>query len=298
MNKKIKSFVLVFIIVSGILAFLGIHYIAPYSIIKPYKKNLEIIPSDFNAPFKEVSIFTKDSITLKGYHTLAKTDKTKGVMILVHGVGGCKEHFVALSAKLSTIGISSYLFDVRAHGESSGDYCTYGYYEKKDIRQIVDLVKLENSNVPVGIWGNSLGGAIAIQTLAIEPRIEFGIIESTFTDLNQITYDYKKRILKGIGIKAVTDYALNRAAQIANFEPERVRPIDAVKHINQPMFVAHGTADKHIKIEYGKALFDGLKSEDKIWYPVKGGAHTNLSEIGGNEFQNALVAFIIKNIEK
>ncbi len=297
MRKKIKVFILGFVIVSGILGCIGTHFIAPYAIIKPYKKHLEVTPSKYNVRFNEVTVSTADSFTLKGYHTFAKTNDTKGVMILVHGVGGCKEHFLALSAQLADIGISSYLFDGRAHGESSGDYCTYGYHEKNDIRQIVDLIKLEYPNLPVGIWGNSLGGAIAIQTLAIEPRLEFGIIESTFTDLHTITYDYKKRILKGIGIKALTDYALNRAAQIANFNPDEVRPIDAVRHIEQPMFIAHGTADKHIKVEYGKALFEGLKSKNKIWYPIKGGLHTNLSKVGGDEYHDTLFDFILKNVE-
>ncbi len=286
------------IISLGILGFIGIHFIAPKAIIQPTRVHLNVSPSKYNIKYRSLSITTKDHIELKGYHILSQTDKTSGVMVLIHGVGGCKEHFIALAVKLASMGITSYLFDGRAHGQSTGKYCTYGYYEKFDIQQIVDLAKIEYPNAPLGIWGNSLGGAIAIQALAIDKRLEFGIIESTFTDLHQITFDYKKRMLKGIGVRAISDYALGRAAKIANFKPHHIRPIDDVTCIEQPIFLAHGDNDQHINIDYGTALFKALKSKDKTWYPVKGGAHTNLSKVGGSEYRKALFDFVKRNIER
>ena len=134
---------------------------------------------------------------------------------------------------------------------------------KKDIAQIVDKIKARQPNLPVGIWGNSLGGAIAIQALEFDERIKFGIIESTFTELNQIVFDYKKRILKGIGLKFLSDYALKKAGEIANFKPFKVQPIESVKNIEQPIFIAHGDADENISSKYGQQLFDKLKSKDK-----------------------------------
>lgn len=91
--------------------------------------------------------------------------------------------------------IDTFIFDSRAHGESQGKYCTYGFYEKKDISAIVDFIGPKYRNVNIGIWGNSLGAAVAIQAMEYDSRILFGIIESTFTDLSQIVFDYKKCIL-------------------------------------------------------------------------------------------------------
>lgn len=296
MRKKIKYIGVSLVIIILILAFIGVHFIAPSAIIKPGRVHLEIVPEDFGVKSEKVTLYTKDNINLVGYHIASKTTETRGVLILVHGVGGCKEHFVELGARLSKNGIASMIFDERAHGESGGEYCTYGYNEKNDIRTIVDYVKTIYKDTPIGIWGNSLGGAVAIQAMEVDQRIEFGIIESTFTDLHQITFDYKKKVLKGIGLRFISDYALQRAAKIADFDPYQVSPIQSVTKIEQPTFIAHGDADKRISFAYGKALFDNLKTTDKIWYPVKGGTHMNLSSKGGDTYRKALFDFIEQNI--
>jgi len=82
-------------------------------------------------------------------------------------------------------------------------YSTYGYHEKNDISLIIDEIKKKQPNTKLGIWGNSLGGAIALQAIEKDKRLEFRIIESTFTDLNQIVYDYQKRFSYGVGLECV-----------------------------------------------------------------------------------------------
>jgi len=33
------------------------------------------------------------------------------------------------------------LVDSRAHGQSEGEYCTYGFYERDDISKIIDFIQ-------------------------------------------------------------------------------------------------------------------------------------------------------------
>lgn len=150
----------------------------------------------------------------------------------------------------------------------------------------------------IGVWGNSLGGAIAIQALEYDERIEFGIIESTFTDLNQIVFDYKKRILKGIGVRLVSDYVLRKAGEIGKFEPEKVKPIESVKNIEQPVLIAHGDSDGNISSEYGKQLYENLKTNKKEFKLIKGAGHFNLFEKGGQEYENQIMDFIQRSISE
>lgn len=265
--------------------------VLPYSIIKPYRAPALITPQDFDLNAQEVAIDVEDSLQLKGYWV--KTDQEeKGVIVMVHGIGGNKEAFIPICRTLSRQGYSSLIFDGRSHGESDGEYCTYGFYEKSDISKIVDYIKNENMSAKIGIWGNSLGGAIALQALEMDKRIEFGVIESTFTDLNQIVHDYQKRHTKGIGFKQITNIALKHAGEIAKFNPEMVRPVESVTHIEQPLLIAHGDADKNISVNYGKELYAKAASKDKELVIVKGGGHQNLSGAGGPEYMQRLMRFI------
>lgn len=295
MKKHLRK-ITIGILIIMILGFIGVNNIAPYAITQPPKINESITPIELNLKSESLELKTRDNIELSGYWIKSEIDISKGIIILIHGIGGCKEHFLNLAKELSKEGIESIVFDGRAHGKSGGEFCTYGFKEKKDIAEIVDKIKDRKPNLPIGIWGNSLGGAIAIQTLEFDKRIKFGIIESTFTELNQIVFDYKKRILKGIGIRSLSDFALKRAGEIADFEPLKIKPIESVKNIEQSIFIAHGDADKNISFKYGQQLFDNLKTKDKEFTLVKDGGHFDLFDKGGIEYKNKIMNFIERNL--
>jgi len=298
MKRKIVKISIVFLSLIGIAGYILAIHVLPYAIIQPQKINLAITPQSLGLQGENLTVVTKDSISLKGYYIHPKVQKTKGIMILIHGIGGCKEHFLNLAKNLESQGIASVVFDGRAHGESGGKYCTYGFYEKQDISVIVDLIKMENPSLPIGIWGNSLGGAIAIQALEIDKRIAFGVIESTFTELDQIVYDYQKQITKGIGLRFMSDAALQEAGNIANFNPDEVKPIISVTKIEQPLFIAHGNADENINYTYGKLLYENLASAEKEFVLVEGAGHFNVGEKGGEAYANKLMGFIHKQLQK
>ena len=86
--------------------------------------------------------------------------------------------------------------------------------------------------------------------------------------------------------------ALNEAGKIAKFNADEISPIDAVKHITQPLLICHGDKDENISINYGKALFKNLASKDKSFILVKGGGHHNLSTIGGDVYTDKLMSFL------
>jgi esterase/lipase len=138
-----------------------------------------------------------------------------------------------------------------------------------------------------------MGGAVALQTLAIEPRLKFGIIQSTFSSLEQIVYDYQQRALNGWGTHWSAHLALNSAAKLAQFDPYTVKPIEAVKQIKQPVVICHGDQDIHIPVSNGQDLFNNLKSSRKELIIVKGANHYNLGQIAGYKFYDRMNDFIL-----
>lgn len=264
----------------------------PYAIIIPQRVSAENKLETTQTNYETVSVKTFDSIHLKGYHLKSLIDTTYASLVFVHGIGGCKEHFTGLALKLAALGYDSFMFDNRAHGQSEGLYTTYGFHEKKDIAYIVKYIKSIHKDKLVGIWGNSLGGAIALQALAYDKAIDFGIVESTFTDLKQIVYDYQKQKTYGIPLRLACNIALKEAGTIANFNPDDVKPIDDVKQISQPVLIAHGDKDKNIDVSYGKAFYKALASKDKELIIIENGEHFGLAETGGQDYWNRLIEFI------
>ena len=292
----VLKYILFAIIVIAILDFIAVYFAAPYLILTPVRINGEITPKDFGLTAESLQIEVAPNLHLKGYWTHSKTDTVKGIIIFAHGIGGCKESYIGVAQKLAHKGIESILVDSRAHGESEGKFCTYGFYERDDISKIIDFIQTKHANLPIGIWGSSMGGAIGLLALAKDKRLQFGLIESTFTDLHQIVFDYKKRLLQGFGSQTMVNIVLKRAGEIANFNPNEVKPIEAVKQIEQPIIIAHGDADENISYQYGQQLFDNLKSTDKEFYLVKNGGHVGLWNTGGIAFEDKMMGFIERQL--
>ena len=300
MRKKLQMILASLFVLGVIILIIGVEFFAPYVVIMPFRLEVEAhperfpngyLPEDFKLSYQVLDIKGVDGIQLSNYLIKAESS-CKGTIIMLHGVGACKEQYLSVAADLSKRGYDCLIFDARAHGKSEGKYCTYGFYEKEDTKAAITAVLRNNPTAKIAVWGSSMGGAVALQTLAIDDRIAFGIVESTFTELRQIVYEYQKRYCSGIVFPWICDRALYKAGQIANFDPDKVRPIEAVQSIHQPILMIHGDEDANINIKYGQALFDALNSKDKTFYTVNGGGHANLFAVGGQAYYTNVLNFI------
>jgi hypothetical protein len=217
-------------------------------------------------------------------------DSARATIILLHGIGGCKEQLIEFAQFLHSHQFNIVLTDFRSQGSSNGFACTYGYYEKEDIQRLIDLVK-EESPAPIGVHGSSLGGAIAYQVMALDNRVAFGIVESTFDNLQSVVREYTSRFI-GFQFNALADFATWRAGNYACFDPSSIDIAAIATTIKQPVLVVHGTADIHIPIELGKRVFDLIGSEQKKWIAIEGATHNNMSNVGGAWLLDQKLRFI------
>ncbi|MGH1365287.1 MAG: alpha/beta hydrolase [Calditrichia bacterium] len=275
---------------------------ASFAIVQPHRCSDEesrkyfpqgIHPEEYNLAHQEFSITVRDTLELKGWHVQTSLNSSRGTMIIVHGMGSCKEHQVGLAEVFALKGFNSILFDLPAHGKSGGKYTTYGYYERHDIVELIDSLDVRyNLPKPLGIFGNSLGGAIALQVMAEDSRIKCGVIESTFATLDEVVYDYLNDAFP-MATRGMISSALEKAGKLANFEPDSVRPEESAKGIGQPVLIIHGTEDAHISVAYGRRIYDNLLSEEKEMYEIAGGTHDNLWQVGGEPYKQKFLGFLI-----
>lgn len=266
-------------------------YVLPYAILQPGHRTGDATPGNYGLPYEHFRFNVGEAIELDTYYVPASKVASRSNLIMLHGVGSCKEVYLSSVAELAKTGYNVLLWDQRAHGKSGGKYLTYGYYEKYDVSKAIDWLEAKAPGLPTGIYGNSMGGAVALQSLANDSRLRFGLIESTFTDLPAVANAYGRR-MSGLPLPVwLSDYVLTRAGEIANFDPFTVRPIDEVARITQPILHIHGDADANINVAHAHALFAALASEDKQLYIVAGGDHADLWEVGGMGYRNTWFDF-------
>ena len=270
---------------------LYLEYGLPYIPISPFRKLETTQLSGFGLRFKPLRVRGARAVILRGYFIHALTVKARATIIVLHGIGSAKETYFGFARWLAEQGFNVVVYDQRAHGRSGGKYCTFGFYEKQDVSKVIDKILRRYSQLPIGIHGTSLGGAVAIQALAIEKRLSFGIIESTFNTLENVLEEYAHDMFK-FRSRWLVRRILSRAATIAQFQPFDIKPVESCRNIEQPMLMIHGDADEKIPINFNLDNFNALKTSDKEFFVVKGAGHENVGEIGGTKYQQKLLDFL------
>jgi len=246
-------------------------------------------PADAQLPYESITFETFDGFKLNGW--LILHPQPKATVFYLHGVGDCKIGGLPFAQHFYNKGFNVLLFDLRAHGESEGDYCTYGFYEKYDVASAINYLETRNDHKfgKIGLFGTSMGGAIAIQAAAFDKRIGAIASEGSFTALRTIFVDYQKRIIK-LPWHFLRNIALAQSQQLANFKARLVAPLEDIKRVHCPVLIAHGKNDTLIKSEYALMLYDAA-NEPKQLVLVENANHSDVWEVGGKEYAETLSSF-------
>lgn len=236
-----------------------------------------------------------DGTEIVGYEKYSMLDTTIGTIILVHGIRSNKEHFNQFSNRLANEGFNAIALDLRGHGESGGTHCSFGVFEKRDITKLLDQIRIESPDQKIGILGQSLGGAVALQAMGEDERISVGVIESTFTDFRTITHDYINYHLK-LDFNFFSNYLADRAGKIAGFNPDEAGPLESCKKISKPVLLVHGKLDDRIDIKYARENFTNLQHEDCKLLEIEDADHVNVWQKGGEAYFEEVIAYLKQHI--
>lgn len=227
------------------------------------------------------------------YLLMNKVKSPKAVVIIVHGLAEYGERYNYFANALNSKNISVYRFDLRGHGKSGGQKGWVDNYEDyiKDLGEIVSLAKKENENLPVFIFGHSMGGFIsAVYGIKYKNEVD-GIILSAaalrkpedvkgikglfISLLNKIYPSFKMKNNLGklvsrdkkIVEKYEKDPLVLRRISIKLYYEFLIKGIDwlqkKVKDFNYKTLILHGKDDKIINHESSIEFMENISSDDK-----------------------------------
>jgi uncharacterized protein len=294
----IKRYWLRMIVLLFIFSIIGfaliVEFALPHWPIRPWHRTSDVKPSDYGLRDEPFDLEVDSGLILRGY-LIEATTKAKATMVYLHGMGGFKESNIPFAKTLAHEGYNVLIYDQRAHGKSGGTFCTFGENEKKDLSKMLDSLLKRLPNVPIGIHGSSMGGAVALQCLEFDERIKFGIVESTFNTLENVVVEYGRDYFKFRSLW-IARRVLSKSAVIANFNPFAIKPVESCKNIEQPMLIVHGDKDENIPIAFNIENYEALKSKDKEFYTVHGATHFNVGEVGGEAYKKKLLDFLNRQV--
>ena len=293
--------ILLTIVAFALASTLIIFVVGPIMVLNPrrrgedfYKERGEpLSPADLQLSFEEFSFSSADDQRLHAWFIPAG-DRSRGTIFYLHGVGDNKISGLRLAQVFHSHHFNVMMYDSRAHGKSEGRYCTYGFYEKFDVSKAIDILS-ERVKYPlgaIGLFGTSMGAAIAVQAASVEPRIRAVVAEGCFTNLRTITVDYQKRLL-WMPWHFLRNVAMKRSEYIAHFSHHEVSPLRALAIVNIPILFIHGKNDVRIKYQYSEQLF-AAAHDPKELYLIDGANHTDIHNIAQKEYENRVAGFFEK----
>ena len=194
-------------------------------------------------------------VRLKAWRCLA-TQPARGTIVYLHGIADNRGSAEGAIARFVPRGFDVIAFDSRAHGDSSGDACTYGFFEKDDLRRVVSTA----GPGPVVLIGTSLGAAVALQDAADDARVSAVVAAETFSDLRTVASERAPWFFSSGRI----DRAFELAEDQAHFQVDAVSPEKAAARITVPVLLIHGAADVETPPAHSERVYGALKGPKRL----------------------------------
>lgn len=244
---------------------------------------------------EEVRIPIND-VVIAGWLFMNPKNRKCGVL-LHHGHASNRAGSLQYAQLFWPRGCHLFLFDARHHGASTGVFATWGHREKHDLVAMVDWFS-KKTGLPrgqVGIFGSSMGAAIAIQAAPLLTDIAFVAADSPFSDLNTIL-KYRGAKLYGKPLLLLYPAAAWLAELRGNFETDEVSPIDSAANVTIPVFITHARDDQDIPYAQGEAVFNAVPGKAKKLLPVETGGHCRLIKNSPALYRKWMDAFLKEHV--
>lgn len=215
--------------------------------VRPPRISVPIAPSDVGLAVEPVRIRAADGVALAGW--LAPNPGAPAV-VLLHDYPAEKADLLPLAAALHPR-FTVLLMDLRYFGESGGRASTLGYREREDLRAAVDFLH-ERGAGPVGVFGFSLGGAVALLAAAEDARIRAVAACAPFADLRALAREAYGHlgVLKYALVEAMRAWAwLAFGADITRPAPE-----EAARRLRVPVLIVHSRLDEQVSVAHAERL--------------------------------------------
>jgi uncharacterized protein len=247
------------------------------------------------ATMNDVAIRADDGVILRAW-TFIPQGGNGNAVILLHGQGDNRAGMLGKADLFLEYGYSVLLPDARPHGESDGQIVTYGVKERGDLVRWYNW--LEQSEAPHCIYGlgESMGAAVLLQTIAIEPGFCAVVAESSFSSFREAAYI---RLGEGLRTGPWLGRTLLRPAVEAGLIYVRLKygvdlaaasPIDAVASSRVPIFLIHGLADANIP-PYNSERMKAANSAIKLWEPP-GADHCGAAAAAPEEYRQLVIGWL------
>jgi hypothetical protein len=190
--------------------------------------------------------------------------------------------------------ITVFSLDLSGSGKSEGEYITLGWYERDDVSAVVEYLRNTETVATIGLWGRSMGAVTALLHSDRDPSIAGIVADSPFSDLKKLAGQLAKKYTKmpGFMVSMGTKIIAKSVKNHANFDLDKVKPIDHVAEAFVPILFGHAEDDDFIVPAHTEELHEKY-SGDKNYISFEGDHNSPRPQF----FEDSIVIFFINSLQ-
>jgi pimeloyl-ACP methyl ester carboxylesterase len=256
--------------------------------VRPPRITVPLRPDDYRLPVEHVTIRADDGVQLAAWFLPRPGAPT---VILLHGYPAEKADLLPIASALAPE-FATLLVDQRYFGDSEGWATTLGFRERRDLKRMLDFLESRGATT-VGVFGFSLGGAVALLTAAEDARIRAIVAYAPFADLRTLG-----RELYGwmwLGRYPFVEAMLVWSRLLFGADITRPSPAEAAARVAVPVLLVHSRQDEQIPFRHAERLQAALAPNPKAEFEfMDRGRHGELPP----GFESRLARFLRRALSK
>jgi pimeloyl-ACP methyl ester carboxylesterase len=256
--------------------------------VRPPRLAITLRPDDYRFVVEPVTIRADDGVDLAGWYA---PRPNAPAVVLLHGYPADKADLLPLATALAPR-FTTLLIDQRYFGDSGGGATTLGFRERGDLKRVVDFLQARGAPA-IGVFGFSLGGAVALLTAAEDERIGAVAAYAPFADLRVLGQELYAWMW--LARYPYVEAMLLWSRVVFGGDITRPSPVDAAARLAVPVLLVHSRQDEQIPFGHAERLRAALAANTRAEFEfMERGRHGELPP----GFEKRLVRFFRRALTK
>lgn len=227
---------------------------------------------------KKITAVTKDGYSLVA-REFAAAEESSSWALLLHGYTGSKEEMYPFAYWYHEQGYHVIVPDLRAQGESEGDYIGMGWTDHTDCMLWIDYILSQNEAASIVLHGQSMGAATALMMAGdqnLASNVKAVISDCSYTDAYTM---FGEKIKEWFSLPAFpfVDSARLVLKMRGGYDLMDASALEAVKNAKIPILFIHGDQDAMISVDMSKDLYEAANCEKELLI-IEGAGHAQAQD--------------------